>query len=479
MELWRAGSQDAASVLWARYQVRLVALVAARLNRRYRNGIAAEDVVQSAMGSFFRVTSAGSKPSIQLESTASAWNILATFTRRKLSRALERETAFKRGGGWEREPLDQIEPDVFKEPSTLEADEILADLNSQLTSDQTQLLDLLLENATQREIAERLNVDERTVRRRIAAIRAVVAGQLADDEHQEPSLDSGSLSISLPKITYREFVLGEMVGRGAIGKVYRARLQSDEQVVAVKFMHRHLWTNPASKSSFMREIDHASQIDHQGILKYLGWGQSPHGGPYLVSEYVDGMSITKAQLDNPSIAVQWLIQICQAIEAAHQAGVVHGDLTPNNILVAKDGRIVITDFGFSTYSKQSDTAHNIDESFESDIRSLATSATSYPLGGTLGFAAPEQVSTAFGHISPATDIYAIGGLAYYLLTGRGPHDGSDNSLLDTVSSEDVVIPNLAKTDAESKLALVANLALRKAVKSRPQSARELVTLLAE
>ena len=466
MELWRTGSQDAARVLWARYQVRLVALVAARLNRRYRNGIAAEDVVQSAMGSFFRVTSAGSKPSIQLESTASAWNILATFTRRKLSRALERETAFKRGGGWEREPLDQLEPNEFIEPSTLEADEILADLNSQLTSDQTQLLDLLLENATQREIAERLKVDERTVRRRIAAIRAVVSGHLADDEHQEQSVESDSVSNSIPKITYREFVLGEMVGRGALGKVYRARLQSDGQVVAVKFMHRHLWTNPASKSSFLREIDHASQIDHQGILKYLGWGQSPHGGPYLVSEYVDGVSITNAQFDNASTAVHWLIQVCQAIEAAHQAGVVHGDLTPNNVLVANDGRIVITDFGFST--------HLPPPTRDSD-QQLSLAA----LGGTLGFAAPEQVSPAFGHISPATDIYAIGGLAYYLLTGRGPHGGSDHSLLDTVSGEDVAIPKLAKTPAESKLALVAKLALRKAVNSRPQSVNVLTALLAD
>ena len=234
IEIWRAGSQDAAYVLWARYQVRLVALVAARLNRKYRNGIAAEDVVQSAMGSFFRVTSGGSKPSIQLESTASAWNILATFTRRKLSRALERETAFKRGGGWTREPLNQLEPNVFIEPSTLES-------------------------------------------------------------------------------------------------------------------------------------------------------------------------------DNASTAVQWLSQVCQAIEAAHQAGVVHGDLTPNNVLVAKDGRIVITDFGFSTH------LHPPTKDSDQQL-SMA------PLGGTPGFAAPEQVSPAFGHMSPATDIYAIGGLAYYLLTGRGPVD---------------------------------------------------------
>lgn len=83
------GSQDAARVLLARYEVRLIALVASRLNRKYRDGIAPEDVVQSAMGSFFRVTRAGANPSIKLESTASAWNILATFVRRKLARALE------------------------------------------------------------------------------------------------------------------------------------------------------------------------------------------------------------------------------------------------------------------------------------------------------------------------------------------------------------------------------------------------------
>jgi len=221
----------------------------------------------------------------------------------------------------------------------LEADEILADLNSQLTSDQTQLLDLLLENETQREIAERLKVDERTVRRRIAAIRAVVAGHLADDEYQEPSLDSDSVSISLPKITYREFVLGKM-----------------------------------------------------------------------------------------------------------------------------DGRIVITDFGFSTHlhppTKVSDPQ-----------LSLA------PLGGTLGFAAPEQVSPAFGQISPATDIYAIGGLAHFLLTGLGPHDSKVSSLMDTVSDDDVAVVKSPSNAAESKLASVANLALKKAINRRPSSVRELAALL--
>ncbi len=88
VDLWQSGSQEAARVLLARYEVRLIALVASRINRKYRSQILPNDVVQSAMGSFFRATRAGTNPSIKLESTASAWNILATFARRKLSRAL-------------------------------------------------------------------------------------------------------------------------------------------------------------------------------------------------------------------------------------------------------------------------------------------------------------------------------------------------------------------------------------------------------
>jgi eukaryotic-like serine/threonine-protein kinase len=77
----------------------------------------------------------------------------------------------------------------------------------------------------------------------------IVKGQLASvDERNGASLDSTIETSNLPNISYRQFVLGKLVGSGALGKVYRARLQSDGQVVAVKFMHRHLWTNPEQQT---------------------------------------------------------------------------------------------------------------------------------------------------------------------------------------------------------------------------------------
>ena len=93
VELWRSGSQDAARVLLARYEVRLIALVASRLNRKYRDGIAPEDVVQSAWAVSSESQGQVPTPPSSSKALSSAWNILATFVRRKLARALERDTA--------------------------------------------------------------------------------------------------------------------------------------------------------------------------------------------------------------------------------------------------------------------------------------------------------------------------------------------------------------------------------------------------
>ena len=465
--LWQTGSQEAAQVLLARYEVRLIALVASRLGHKYKNKIVPEDVVQSAMGSFFRVTKANTKRSIKLESSVTAWSILATFSRRKLTRALERETAVKRGGGWNRISLDDLAPSLPIEPTALEADEILSDVRSVLDDEQIKLLNLLLENATQGEAAEKLGVDERTIRRRIASIRETVANRLVSQSESDNSpLDVSAENISLPNISYRKFVLGKLLGSGALGKVYLAHMQADGQPIAVKFMHRHLWNNPKSRFSLLNEIDQASNINHYGVIKYLGWGQSPHGGPYLVSEYVAGQSLSSIGPCDADTAVQWLVQLCEAISASHQAGIVHGDLNPNNILVNDNGRIVVIDFGFATHNQHTQSQEPLNGRTADSLETR---------GGTLGFAAPEQISSAFGTLSYRTDIYAIGGVAYYLLTGKSPHAG--DSVLDTVSDNDVVLTISTKTPAEVKLLAVAKVTLKKSVNNRPSSVHELIRLL--
>ena len=110
--------------------------------------------------------------------------------------------------------LDDLEPDLRTNPAATEADELLAEIHSLLNSDQSQLLELLLENATQREIAEQRRVDERTIRQRIKAMQCILNGQLASIDKQNVMLpDSTVETINLPNINYRQFVLGKLVAR--------------------------------------------------------------------------------------------------------------------------------------------------------------------------------------------------------------------------------------------------------------------------
>lgn len=460
LSLWKSGSEEAAQILVARYELRLMALVAARLNRKYRSAVSPEEVVQSALGSFFRVIQAGRSFSLERDDSESAWKILATFTRRKLSRALERENALKRGGDKERMSMDDMPLELTSLANLADADDLLMDLESLLSPDEKVLWESLLVGFTQKEIADRMDVDERTIRRRVTALRERLAATL-DIAESKPSNTPPALERNpLPRINYREFVLGKLVGKGSLGKVYRARLQSNDEVVAVKFMHRQFWEQQSRKHTFLQEIAQAAKVQHAGVVQYYGWGESPHGGPYLVSEFIEGETLGRVDLPNSDTKLEWLHQVCEAVAACHRAGVVHGDLTPNNILVSKEGRIVITDFGFAV----SRAWHVHNNSSSNDMQSR---------GGTLGFAAPEQISSAFGEISLATDVYAIGGLACYLLTGHAPYLNSEGLLLETITENDWSVSYIPRSASEKKLLSVAQLALKKVVASRPQSVQAL------
>ena len=469
---WRTGSQEAAAVLMERYRLRLTALVASRLSRGMRGSIDPEDVVQSAMGSFFRSTNSASQSRLQIESTLSVWNLLAMFARRKLSRLLERTSAAKRGASWDRNLLDQVELLEFQHSTTESQDvvELADELNSILAPDQVELLERLLAGNSQREIAEELSVDERTIRRRITTLRNLLSPHLFENKitHDEDAILQPP-GISLPGIGYGQFVLGKMIGSGGFGKVYQARMQVTDTPIAVKFMHRHLWTDVRAKNSFLHEIDQTSRIDHPGIIKYMGWGESPHGGPYILSELIDGSPLRHCLAMGDKHLVQVLRQVCEAIGVAHLSGVVHGDLTPNNILITPDGRAIITDFGLSTCVQPITQSQGVD----SAVRSV---------GGPLGYAAPEQVSPAFGSIGPWTDIYAIGAIAYFCLSGIAPHTKADvaESLSSTISEEDEPIPaNVPITAASETLTRLVELALRKTVTDRPDDISTLMAALSE
>ncbi|TWU44748.1 Serine/threonine-protein kinase PknB [Rubripirellula tenax] len=457
---WKAGDERAAEVLFDRYAIRLVALVASRLNRSYQGSIDPNDVVQSAMGSFF---DAARHSRIEVSRSVSLWRLLATFARRKMARSIERQSAVKRGGDQARHSLDSVQPQFTSEhdqDQNDEANEFIATLKAELTDDLFVIIKGILAGQTHRELAESLGIDERTVRRRLSRVREQLAPNVASTNETAHTANSPP---TMPRVNYNEFVLGKLIGSGGFGKVYRASMQADGgTVAAVKFLRKAFWQNHAARRSFLNEINLASQINHPGVIRYLSYGESPHGGPYVISEWIDGHSLQDAADVTPNQIVHWLQQICDAIGAVHQAGLVHGDLTPSNVLVNANDRITIADFGFSQASIET-TASAIDKP--------------RLLGGTPGFAAPEQIDPAFGSIGPKTDIYAIGGLLHWLLYQEPPNLGvtPEESLSSTLSGLD---PEVMPSEAiHSELRNILAATLRKSPSDRTATIEDILAMV--
>ncbi|HBE69422.1 MAG TPA: hypothetical protein DDW52_14855 [Planctomycetaceae bacterium] len=459
---WKNGNEQAADVLFNRYAFRLVALVASRVNHRYRSQVDPEAVMQSAMGSFFN---AARNSRIHVSQSVSFWRLLATFARRKLARSIERHSASKRGGDRLRVSLDQVgsEAEILAVNDS-DAHELMEQLNTELPADQFSVVEAMLAGLTQQEIAKSLGIDERTIRRRMTKIRETlspvldvdVAERTKDSQEQSPPAGSLTSSTTLPRVSYSQFVLGKLIGAGGFGKVYRASMQTDGSTIAVKFLRKAFWHNEQARETFIREIFAASRINHPGVIRYLGYGESPHGGPYVLSEWIDGVPMHA--IDRPSKLrfTHWLRQICESVQAVHDAGLVHGDLTPANVLIDNDDRVTVTDFGFSQVSVE---------------------ATSPILGGTLGFAAPEQIDPAFGNLGFKTDIYAIGGLIHWYLFGTPPNAG--NGVAEILKQ--TVDRQRSDEDTSSKINAALQSIMQRSLASspidRPATVEEIVRLL--
>jgi serine/threonine protein kinase/tetratricopeptide (TPR) repeat protein len=198
-------------------------------------------------------------------------------------------------------------------------------------------------------------------------------------------------------------ILG-LVGVGGMGSVYRARDRELEEVVALKVLRRELVDKPGMLDRFRREVKLARRVTHRNVARVFDIGEH-QGEKFLTMELVDGESLAALMSREGRLpvarAVEIALAICAGLSSAHGAGVVHRDLKPDNVLLARDGRVVITDFGIARAFADAAGAVN----------------TMGMLLGTPAYMAPEQVE---GHqdIDGRADIYALGALLYELFTGE-------------------------------------------------------------
>jgi serine/threonine protein kinase len=219
-----------------------------------------------------------------------------------------------------------------------------------------------------------------------------------------------SQSNLLGQIVDDRFVIEKELGRGGVGAVYLARDRTlhDKPVVIKVLLDRSL-ENSWVVQKFQQEKEALARVDHPGVVGVLGGGELPDGQPYIVMQFIDGVTL-RSQIKSEGMpldrASEIIKQIGRALSAAHEKGIFHRDLKPENIMLQSFGRdeeqVKIIDFGIA---KLKDSM-------------VAPSTVIGATAGTVAYMAPEQLSGRA--TSAATDIYAFGAIAYEIVTGRKP-----------------------------------------------------------
>lgn len=206
---------------------------------------------------------------------------------------------------------------------------------------------------------------------------------------------------------FPHLAIEELLGRGGMGAVYRARQKSLDRPVALKILPPEIASRPGFADRFAREAQALARLSHPNIVTVFDFGQS---GPYafLVMEHIDGVNLRQVLSDGhltPEEALGIVPQLCDALQFAHGYGVVHRDIKPENILLDTRGHVKIADFGLAKLAGE--TGDRLD---------LTGTAT---VVGTMYYMAPEQVEHP-GRVDHRADIYSLGVVFYEMLTGELP-----------------------------------------------------------
>ncbi len=230
-------------------------------------------------------------------------------------------------------------------------------------------------------------------------------------------LRSDTFEIPAELVDHPRYEILDPIGRGGMGVVFKGHHRMMERVVALKVINPEYTSDPTALARFHREVRAAARLTHPNIVNAF---DADHAGElhFLVMEYVDGLSLDKVIRTHGSLPIghvcNYIVQTANGLQHAHDQGMVHRDIKPHNLMLTREGRIKILDFGLTRI---------IDETRQNLLRSKEKTLTQHnSVVGTPDYLAPEQARNS-RDVDGRSDIYSLGCTMYHLLTGRPPFPG--------------------------------------------------------
>ena len=268
----------------------------------------------------------------------------------------------------------------------------------------------------------------------------------------------------LGKIIGERYEIQEIIGIGGMSVVYKAYDRVDDRIVAVKILKDEFLANEEFRMRFKNESKAIAVLSHPNIVKVydVSFGENLQ---YIVMEYVEGITL-KEYIERQRVldwqeAVHFVIQILRALQHAHDKGIIHRDVKPQNIMLLPNANIKVTDFGIARFNRME--SRNVNES----------SAI-----GSVHYVSPEQARGEY--TDGRSDIYSVGVVLYEMLTGKVPFEGDSDSYVALLQlQKDALRPTLINSSIPVGLEQITLRAMQKNPADRYQSAAEFLSDLYE
>ena len=255
------------------------------------------------------------------------------------------------------------------------------------------------------------------------------------------------------KIISRRFRVEDVIGRGGMAIVYRAFDLKTHQTVAFKVLREEYEEDPEYKERFKREAEVCRKLGHPNIVNLIDAGDVG-GVSYIAMEYVDGQTLKELINQSGSIpqedAVRYTLQILAALGHAHQRGIIHRDVKPQNVMISRSGQIKVGDFGIAGMA---------------DTKTLTTDGN---VMGSVHYFSPEQAKGM--KATTASDLYSVGVILYEMLTGHVPFEGETAVSVAMMHLMEEPKPVEQQAKVSPAVAMIVRRSLKKLPQERYQSA---------